>query len=237
MVKFPKIVKKIIPYALFGSAIFSLYLKSHNNIYKTIPFDSIPEVSERGEIYIKKVDYDTLTWEETVKYIKTPKQTYDYFKKYFKYKKRKGIYIPGLISLKEKNKSFKELFSEKEKNDSNKLEGNCLNYADAAITLLYDNGYPPIIMDIKDGKWRHSIFVYKTSTGYGALGNNSLNPIYPDIHHLSDALYEIYGVKVEKYSIINLDDNFKDKEWIYGNVNLQLGIPRIGLNKLEKKVH
>jgi hypothetical protein len=73
----------------------------------------------------------------------------------------------------------------------------------------------------KDGC--HGVFLFKDKeTGFfGALGNTPMFGNYFTVKDLVKDFYSKEGWKFNEYAIINLNDKFKNKEWIDGNIDLQ----------------
>lgn len=160
-----------------------------------------------------KVDYTEMTWQEAIAYVKTPEQAQHYLNTHFEIdlnEYARGFNILG-INFFTKGETFKY--------NHTRRKGVCIDYATAAAALLSDDDYPPLLLHMKceDKKSCHVVFLYKTEEGFGALGNTPEKPVYATI----DKLVTTIGEEYEYFSIVNLDENFKDKEWIDGDIDLQ----------------
>ena len=111
------------------------------------------------------------------------------------------------------------------KEDYTKKKGVCLDYAVCAAALLSDDGYPPLILIMRSQKETkdHGVFLFKDKeTGwFGALGNTPLFSEARSVNDLVKAFYSEQKIFFDEYTIINLDNKFRYKEWINGNVDLQ----------------
>ena len=177
-----------------------------SSVYGSIPPEAYSQEAE-------EVDYSKLTWQEAINHVKTPKQAQDYLYKHLDIDFRElmwGFNFLG-INFFTKGETFKY--------NHTKRKGICIDYATAAAALLSDNGYPPLMLHMRCDSKRdmHVVFLYKTKEGFGALGMTPEKPVHKTIDSLVNALGEEY----EYFSIVNLDDNYKNREWIAGDVDLQ----------------
>lgn len=158
------------------------------------------------------VDYSKLTWGEAVAYVKTPEQVQDYLYKHFSYDMEEYYCynLFGIFNINTKGETFKY--------NHTRRKGICIDYATVAAALLSDDGYPPLLLNMRSEDSQHVVFMYKTDEGFGALGSTSEKPVHKTIEDLVKAI----NPKYEDYSIINLDDNFNDREWIDGDIDLQI---------------
>ena len=208
----------------------TLLLNSSCLTYKTIPQDSISTVKPTENLVeseINSIDYSKLTWQKAIEYVQTPEQAQNYLDTHFKQQDdgRLKRYIPGLINFgKEKGETFKY--------NHFKKKGTCVDYATAAAALLSDNNFPPLIIGMRGSSRAHAIFLYKTDQGFSALGVTPMMQSYSSVENLIKGFEEHWGYKFEKsYSIINLDDNFPNREWIYGDLDLAKKIPHFTKKK------
>jgi len=192
----------------------SIFLFQNCNFYKTIPInlaESRMPLIEKNINLNDSIDYNKMTWEESITYIKTPNQAQDYLNRHFSYDSV-GTY-----------ESFKKNHLDK--------KGNCVDYAFGAASLLIDDGFPPIIIGFKGKSLKHLIYVYKTEKGFSALGNTPVEKRYPKIMDLIQDFENQYDYHPKKYFIINLNENFPDTSWINSNKALS---KRIGFWNYER---
>ena len=182
--------------------------------YQTMSQDQINSAI-RTEIPTKKrpmIDYSKLTWQEAIEYIKTPKQAQSYLNNHFNYDPTELGGLGLAILSNSKGESFKE--------NHEKAEGVCIDYATAAAALLSDNGYEPLILAMKGNRGAHAVFLYKESDKFGILGIDYTDPIYSTIDGVISAINEKHSQVYGKYAVANLDSNFSN--WISGdNINMQ----------------
>jgi hypothetical protein len=188
------------------------YIKDHT--YMSIPENSIKSTRPFQSTLTSKEafnDYDKLNYEEAIKATKTPQGVQFFLDNYFSYDKNE---VTGLSLFRSsKGESFKENYK--------KRKGVCLDYATCADALLSDDGYPPLLLEMRDTySTNHMVFLYKEGNKFGALGNTEMKPIYNSIESLVKHFY-IYGIQFNEYAVINLDDKFPNHEWIDGKVDLQ----------------
>jgi hypothetical protein len=145
--------------------------------------------------------YQNMTHREVIAKINNPKDVQLYFDHFMAYEKTNG------------NRTFRH-FHEVRK-------GDCSEYAIAAAALLSDDGYDPIILRLHPytnfSGPPHAIFLYRTPEGYGALGNTSMDPVYPSVRELVfDMRNKHDGHRYNPVSTIaiNLDDKFDRGAWI-----------------------
>lgn len=183
--------------------------------YKTVSpsvIDGMKSINSPTED-VEQIDYSKLTWQEAISYVKTPEQAQDYLDRYFEYDfdEYNGFNLFGLFNVCTKGETFKH--------NHTRRKGICIDYATAAAALLSDDGHPPLLLYMKRGESRHVVFVYKTGECFGALSNNSEKPVHKTIESLVKSMRQYYPYK--HYAIINLDENYPDREWIDGDVDLQ----------------
>ncbi len=191
----------------FISPIIENKIYPHN--YRSITEDSIQSVLYPKKSKKNSLDFNKLNYEEAIKKVETPGEVQwtfleDYFNFYYDKKEMSGM-------------SFKE--------DYTKKKGVCLDYAVCAAALLSDDGYPPLILIMRSQKETkdHGVFLFKDKeTGwFGALGNTPLFSEARSVNDLVKAFYSEQKIFFDEYTIINLDNKFRYKEWINGNVDLQ----------------
>jgi len=196
--------------------------------YKAVPEESIesvnPVIFPNGLL----PDYDKLTYLEAINATQTPELAQFFLKNYFHYDDSEVKPIPLLLgnfpiaAKVSKGESFKDNYKKK--------KGVCLDYATCAAALLWDNGYPPLILALKGNSFDHSVFLYKKDNKFGTLGESPMKPIYSTVEDLVKDFPLEYGIQFDEYTIINLNDKFQNLEWINGKVNLQRPI----IDKFEK---
>lgn len=179
--------------------------------------DNMKPVDDPAKEEKNNIDYSQLTWEEAIAYVKTPEQVQDYFYRHFEYDfdEYNSYNILGIFNINTKGETFKY--------NHTRRRGICIDYATAAAALLSDDGYPPLLLNMRSEDSQHTVFLYRTNEGLGALEKTSEKPVHKTI----DDLVRSISPKYEYYSIVNLDDNFKDREWIDGDIDLQ--VPNIDL--------
>jgi len=183
-------------------------------IYKTTSLDSIKSLGSIEAPVKKEIEYDKLTWQEAIKEVKTPAEAQDYLNRYFREDSKEKKNIQFLFfNTNSKGENFKENHS--------RAKGICIDYATSAAALLYDNGYPPLLL-ITKGDNKHAVFLYKTRTGFGALGSTPVIPIHKTIENLVKDINKKYNLHFKKYGVVDLDENFGKTKWISGNVNMQI---------------
>lgn len=154
--------------------------------------------------------YDRMTWQEAIAYVKTPEQVNDYFRRHFKVDSEESKKFFGFHPY-VKGETFRHNHTRK--------KGVCLDYATVAAALLSDDGYPPLLLVMEDKESAHAVFLYRAETGFGCLGLGWQSPKHKTI----DDLVDVTGCgKYDHYCIVNLDENFKNREWIDGDINMQI---------------
>ena len=220
------IKRKIGIFALAGSILISSGCS-----YKTLLPDSIKPVRPIIQRPIKELlnkpqmDYSKLIWQEAIEHVQLPVKAQNYLDNHLSEDEDEAnakfdIWVPGIIY---KGGIIGETF----KHNHKKRKGICLDYATSAAALLSDNGYPPLILDMRNRTKRHSVFLYKTEEGFSALGNTPMFQSYATVEDLVKDFAEMYGkdYDFDKYFVVNLDDNHKNREWISGNINLMKNMP------------
>ena len=218
-----KLIKKVRIKTTLIALAGSLLLTSGCATYSVMSQDLIQSVTQVKRTIEGQTDYSKLTWQEAIKSVQTPMQAQDYLDNHFNSDNDEtGFALPGLFSIGGRGETFEY--------NHTRQKGVCFDYATVAAALLYDNGYPPLILDMQDGVfYGHNLFLYKTPTGFGALGYNHMKPNYPDVESLIKYINEIHGSNLTEYNIINFNDNFNNSsEWISGDRDLRIGINPFG---------
>lgn len=193
-----KLEQKIATIVLASSLLFSQGCTTYKNL---IPVDSIKSVESSGEYQFYL--YERMTSEEAIKTVKTPEQVLDYLKQKLYYKDENNSIEKG------EYQSFKW--------NNIDRKGVCFDYSIAAAALLSDNCYPPLVLLLLGKEENHSVFLFKKDNYFYALGNTSTFPEKSStIKELSDKLSANMKIKWDNYLIINLDREYPNKEWIYG---------------------
>ncbi len=144
------------------------------------------------------IDYEQMTSNEVISFVKTPNQVQDYLDRHLIY------------DLSSVYKSFNETHINK--------KALCIGYAFSAASLLIDDGYPPIILGLKNKKQNHLMYLYNTEKGFSVLGNNATQKRYLHIGELLKDFENNYNnIYPKKYFIIDLNDNSPNKEWMNSN--------------------
>jgi hypothetical protein len=174
--------------------------------YKTMPLETIKVID--ADTTIKNIDYSKLTPDEAIKEISTPAQVNDYFEKHLKQ------------SFERRSESFAKTHE--------RGYGFCLDYAIAASALLSDNDYKPNILALEGSilKPGHAVFLYKTSKGYGALGNTSMPAKYPTVDSLIKDLNRMTKENYSEYALVDIDKTYTRNKWLRGNKCTQYYLPR-----------
>ena len=145
------------------------------------------------------IDFDRIgemTWEEAIEAIQTPLEAQVYLDDHFSY--------PSSSIDNGRVDSFKTNHSDG--------KGVCYDYAMAAAALLSDNGYPPLVLLVKN----HGVFLYREGDSYVALGNTPVMEGADSIEGLVGKISDITGVDYKTYAVFNLDDYYGDW-WVGGD--------------------
>lgn len=210
--------RKITLTVLAGTLLFG----SGCGFYKVMSPISIKPVKSI-EKTVEKIDYSKLTWREAIRHVQTPEQAQDYLKRHFDYDCNESAFaLPGLFSMGGKGETFKH--------NHIRRKGVCFDYATVAAALLSDDGYPPLLLDLQDGPSSdgHSLFLYRTDTGFGALGTTPMKPIYSSTNELVKNINTKYEEHYTQYNVINLDENVPCRQWIGGDMDLRPPIDIFG---------
>lgn len=162
--------------------------------------NDIPPVTPIEQEVDPSVDYSKMTWQEVIKYIKTPKQAQDYINRHIKY------------CYEEELEPFKE-----EHEDG---EATCEGHALIPSALLSDNGYACNYTTLHDdgNPIGHAIYIYRTKKGYGILGTTPLPSKFKTIDDLMNRLNSAYsGFDYDGYMSFDLDKIFPNRSWITGD--------------------
>lgn len=192
--------------------------------FKTIAVDDLPYIKEMPPTKnkaIEDVDYSRMTWQEAMVFVKTPAQAQHYLNSHFSY------------DIKEASSGFNMIFfnigtkGETFKYNHTRRKGICIDYATVAAALLSDDGYPPLILCLKrianGRKYAHAVFLYRTGQGFGALSTLPIEPRYKTVEELVIDYFDYPSY--DYYCIVNLDEQYKNREWVDGDVDSQ--IPRV----------
>lgn len=158
--------------------------------------------------------YARMNYKQVIEKINTPEKTAWYLKNYLHYKDEKTY------------RSFKYIHE--------RTYGLCAEYAFTAAALLYDNGYPPLILHIlfeskDDIQKTHTLYIFqdKKTKKWGTLGQpseNFPNAIFNNPTEICAYFntHNYYSERIVAYQIHNLTEyNFidGDKEDIYDQWN------------------
>lgn len=173
----------------------------------TLPFlaacatkTTAPEEMKRMIDYIHEpaeMDYKSMTWQEAIKAISTPRQAAHYLQNH--------MHQIG----QSKDDGTKYVDSDMETFEQNHKDqiGDCLDYTMAAAALLSDDGYEPTMMVLKNKTESHAVFIYKTKTNkYSTIGASYIPPQYTNLDDLALAQNALTDTGYTHYAIINLDD-------------------------------
>ena len=201
--------RKFTSVALAGT----LLLGSGCATYRTMSSRLIQPVTPIERPIERPIDYSKLTWQEAIEYVQTPEQAQDYLDRHFTQEDQSSRFIPGIGTFgKQKGETFRYNHSIS--------KGDCFDYSTSVAALLSDNGYPPLLLDMRDDSGGHTVFLYKTANGFGVLGNTPLPPKYEKVTDILNEFANLYGWNFDHFNIYNLDNNFSSREWISGDVNL-----------------
>ena len=206
------VVRKCTEMALAGGLLYG----SGCATYKTVSPSLIPSVTlafHPPTLIKNSRDYNALNWQEAIDYVQTPEQVQDYLENHFRYDDNEsGLAVVGLFSIGGKGETFKY--------NHTKKRGICFDYSTVAAALLSDNGYPPLILILRDGPFEgHAVFLYRNDFGFRALGQTPMPSRYEEfsginglkyynsVNHLARSLNEEYGVHFTQFYIVNLDEN------------------------------
>lgn len=201
--------KGITAAALAGTLMFN----SGCVIYKTIAPESIQPIKPlifSEKMPVESIDYRKLSWQEAIEVVQTPEQAQDYLDRHFSF---------DYEELSDNNGA-----GESFKYNHYRRKGICLDYATVAAALLSDNNYPPLILIMQNDSAakRHALFIYKTNKGFGALGVPRRLRLYSSIDAVVDNTGILTRVNYTEYSVVDLDLNFSNNEWISGEVDMQM---------------
>jgi hypothetical protein len=175
----------------------------------------------------KNPHYGLMKWQTAIKYVQTPEQVQDYYDRHFKWDfDESGFSIPGLISLGGRGETFKH--------NHKKRKGICYDYSTVAAALLSDNNYPPLLLFMKNrSPFSHVVFLYRTEEGFMALGDT---PVQKNCKTVSDVVKIINKERKTNYThynVINLDDNYPNRTWVDGDMDLKLKLNVVDLLPVE----
>ena len=98
--------------------------------------------------------------------------------------------------------------------------------------MLSDNNYPPLLLAMWAAEYKngHAVFLYKENTGFGALGNTPVQAIHSSVEDVITEISRSNNISYEIYNVVNLDERYPNREWIYDNLDLLDGFPMPGTN-------
>ena len=208
-----KALSKILVIAVLG--MFLLPSGCLYYFFKTIPVNNLSYIKKMPPTdtkIIENVDYSKMTAQEVIAFVKTPAQAQHYLSNHFSYdlKEASGFNMI-FFNVGTKGESFKHNHA--------KRKGICIDYAIAAAALLSDDGYPPLLLFLKRPKGMHVCFLYRTEEGFGAFGTWAIEPRYKTVEEL---VIDLDYPKYDYYCVVNLDEQFENRQWIDGDVDLQM---------------
>ena len=208
----PKILSKILLIAVLG-----VFLMPSGCLFyfKTIPVNDLSSIKKMpltDTKIVENADYSKMTAEAVIEFVKTPAQAQHYLDTYFEYDiKEASGFSMIFFNVRTKGESFKQNHA--------KRKGICIDYATAAAALLSDDGYPPLLLLLKRPKGMHACFLYRTEEGFGCLGTWEIKPLYKTVEEL---VISLDYPKYDYYCVVNLDEQFENRQWIDGDVDLQM---------------
>lgn len=210
------------PMILGGSALFT----QGDSVYDTISIKDIKPVEyaeQKLQIPNALPNYNKMSFQETIDYVKTPAFAQDYLDSHISYDHHEarngGFWIPGWINTSHKRGDSFKITHEKEK-------GICIDYAISAAALLSDDGFPPLIITMNGGDFYHAAFLYRTNEGFGAVGNGAPDRMFNSVDEL---VKKGFKKEFNKYKIVNLDESYNQGEWIKGKMDLLKNMPQLNL--------
>jgi hypothetical protein len=215
-------ISKCLGTTLSTLALAGTLLVTSGCIYKTVnPNTMPPTVPIRvPTLPIERpINYSKLTPEEATLQVQLPSESQDYLDRHFNNQVEWSLLFPLLIPIHQ--------YEGFETNHQDKT-GICYDYAIGSAALLADNGYPPLMLYLKNKhNFPHVVHLYREENGlFGAGGNTPMKPVYPTINALVNGLNDKYqNFNFNAYTVFNLDENMKRSEWMENKFNVFKGIP------------
>ncbi len=195
------------------------------------------EISKKGNEPIAKEEkkaYWLMDYQEAIATVNTPQEVQEYFKEHWQFSQQEVTngYAKSInINLAWTNDPPS---AETFKYNHTRRRGVCLDYALAAAALLSDDGYPPLILFMKQAlpagvapnmEKRHAVFFYRTEQGFTALGDIPKETKYP-VSSLEDLVksFRNFNTTFGEFAVVNLDDNYPDRSWISGDIDFQFPV-------------
>lgn len=172
--------------------------------YKALDIDSIPQsnpVNREGrKAEYDSSDYSDMGWKEAIKKVKTPEQAQSYLDKHFDY---------GEFEV--AKRGYFEPFNKNNKDGA----GACMDYACASAALLGDNGYAPIILNLKSSQGpSHTEHIYKKDEKYYTIGTKGIDKGYSSVKELASQFNNLQDeYNFVGFYLFNLNKNHGD-DWI-----------------------
>lgn len=199
-------------------------------VKKTPDEERVSEEGRREEG--EGIDYSRMSYLQAIAFVHTPKEVQAYFKQHWEFSQqeiansyaRNGAF-PFSLSGESSDPPEVETF----KHNHLRRKGLCLDYALAAAALLSDDGYPPLILFMRQAlppgasiseMKHHAVFLYRTEQGFDALGNTPRKAKYATLPDVVKS-FRTFDVTFNAYAVINLEDNHPGQEWIHGDLDFQ----------------
>ena len=212
--------------------------------------DYKPGMIQFEEDKLGEIDYNQLTsWQEAIKYIQTPEQAQIFLNKFFHYNYSEQAIVPlRILGIPLKKGTFKNNYADKKGicfdyavvaaallSDNGYppliLSQWSLDYGDSSFLYKNSNGlygaigtHPeePIYKTIKELAQQINYEIEENIHSYRWFNNWKegfiQTPIPP---YDSDERINPTAPTVSVYNIVNLNDIFKNKEWIWGDIDLE----------------
>ena len=189
--------RKITSVALAGSLLLSLGCAT----YKTISPNLIQVVTPMKRPIQRPIDYTKLTWQEAIEFVQTPEQAQDYLDRYFSFDEDD---VGETFALNHADR-----------------RGTCIDYAISAAALLSDNNYPSLMLAMGSAfREGHAVFLYRTESGYGAIGTSPLDPKYRTVEELVRGYNLRYNDDFSSFFIADLNATYPNHGWINENARV-----------------
>jgi hypothetical protein len=209
MFKYPPMKNYLLiafPTLFFGTLLFNAVHPSYQAFLSLRDYRS----------FIKRLKYS-----KVIKEVKTPEQAKRYLTEYLSVKSDIDNYgVEDYIA------SFKKIHEK----GSDDCDGGAL----AAAALLYDDGYPPLMLCMykkeqsSEHYGGHAVFIYQINGKWGTLGIKEVDCEPPKYFSVEEI---VRRYRMEKFNVINIEEQYPD--WIDNDINMS---PRIYRPDLAKEI-
>jgi hypothetical protein len=191
-------------FAVSASLFFSDVLFPH---HKTMSPDDISVLTPYTSRVDKTVDYTSMTWQEAIKFVKTPDQAQDYITRH----------LTVDVDSDEPVVSFA-------KNHSLRY-GRPTDKANAASALLSDDGYTPNELLLRNASligFPTAVYLYRTPSGFGTLGSPRISPKHETVDGVVNDITRIAQrnfnfVRFDSWLIADYERTYPDSAWMVGD--------------------